>query len=354
MSGVELEIPQTMDATPEPEEQVQPQGERPLTPRERIMADINAKREAQIERDNAQAAIYDRDATDAGLNFPDDEPESAPRTPEPPPAVSVPPKDRSSVAAPAPAPQQPTVRFVEVDGYRYPVTPEQEVELIRLGMHANQALHQYQAPSAATPQPAAPPRPIVDPDMVRDTVRKMQFSGEDDAAAALTELITGVVSRVPQAPQIDPNTIISRAVAESRAQAQLVSDAAVIRQEFDDIFAHPQRELLAKLNVDAIRQRNVSTGHRQSDLDIYREAGNAVREAMGLPRPGSETNQPALQAPSGNVVPIRGEVLERKRAAPRATQAIDMRSPAPVAPRAPSGSEIVDRMRQQRGQASMR
>ena len=40
----------------------------------------------------------------------------------------------------------------------------------------------------------------------------------------------------------------------------------MIQQEYKDVFADPQRTQLAKLNVDAIRQRNIATGKYQSDL----------------------------------------------------------------------------------------
>jgi hypothetical protein len=352
MSGTELDLPQTMDANPAPEDEVAQSGDRPLTARELIMQKAVANREASIAHDNAQAAIYSQEATEAGLNFEPDDPDPVPE----PAARDVPPpaqvRQATHPAAPVPVPQAPSLRTLDWQGQQYTVTDDQMAELARLGMTTNVALHQYQQPPAETRAPE-PPKPIVDPDMVRETVRKIQYGGEDDATQALADFVTNVVSRVPQSPQIDPTAIVNRAVAESRAQAQLAMDAETIRQEYRDIFEHPQREFLAKINVDAIRQRNAATGARQSDLDIYREAGNMVRDAMGQPRPGSEQIPPALQAAS-NVVPLRQDVIERKRAAPRATQAIDMRSPAPVATRPPTGSEIVERMRQARGQSSMR
>lgn len=322
-----------------------------LNPRNAIMARIAARREEQIAADNAQAKIYDDDATEAGLNFARDEPEPAP---QPSPVVA---PQREAVTSPAPVlapetPQQPQVRFVEVDGHQYAVTKEQEDALLRMGMMANTALHQYQAqPQSFAPAPIAPEptKPIIDPDSIRDTVRSLQYSGEDDAAEKLTNLITSIVSRT-QAPQIDQNAIVTRAVAEARAQAQLASDAQVIQQEYPDIFEHPMRAFLAKTNVDVIRQTNIATGRRMSDLEVYREAGNAVREAMNLPTP----TQAPQQQPAGVVAASRQDVIERKRNAPRGTQPIDMRSPAPTQVRAPSNSDIVEMMRKARGQSSMR
>lgn len=354
MSGADLELPETMHIEGEqPDEQ--PSGERKLTPREVIMNTIAARAEAQRDQELAQSAIYDADAREAGLAFPVDEPE--PQSVAQPHSevgqASVVEREAPPVAQPtaAPAPDRPAVRSVVMDGQRFDVTDAQADELIRLGMAANVALHQYQQPAPHL-QPAPPQRQLVDPDLVRETVKQIQYGGEEAGAEALTKLVLHVAGNVPQAPQIDPNAIVHQAVTAARAHSQLERDTAVVQNEYADIFEHPQRVFLAKANVEAIRARNVATGRQQSDLDIYREAGNMVRDAMSLPRPGSEAvPSTALQAASA---PIRQDVIERKRAAPRATQAIDLRAPTPQTPRPPTGSEIVDRIRQQRGQASMR
>ena len=345
MSGTDFEHhdPNTDDLVPA-------EGQR--SPREDIMARIAANAQIQREKEMEQAGIYDAEAREAGLAFPEDEPEQPAQPAQQ--TASEPPQPAAQPAS-APVPTQPPVapqpRTILIGGQQYAITPEQETQLIQLGMLTNQALHQYQQQPPPAPEP---PRPIVDEDEVREVARKIQYGGEDDATAALLGLIRGVVERVPKAPPPDENAIVSRAVQESRAQQQLASDAAVIRSEYEDIFAHPQREFLAKINVDAIRARDAAIGQRRPDLEIYREAGDMVREAMNLPRPGNPDSNPALQAASPNVVPIRADVIERKRAAPRATQAIGLRAPAPVAPRPPTGSELVEQMRRQRGQSPMR
>ena len=349
MSGTELEIPQTMDANPAPEDEHQ-EGERQLSPREIAMQSIVRRAEEQREAELAQAAIYDADAREAGLTLPDDELD-APVEAQPP--APQPHRTAAPVAQPAPV-AAPVVRTVEVDGREYQVTDSQLVELARLGMVANVALHQYQhAPQQQPAAPQHPPAPIVDENMIRETVRRIQYDGEDGGTEALAGLVNSLMARVPT-QQVDQNAIVQQAVSESRRQAQLAADSDRIRQEYPDIFADPQRTLLAKLNVDAIRDRDMRMGRNRPDIDIYREAGDAVYTALGKSRPGSDTTQPALQAAQQNVVPIRQDVIERKRAAPRATQAIDMRAPAPTATRPPSGSDIVEQMRRARGQASMR
>lgn len=346
MSGTtDIEVPTGMHIEGESHEAPE-SGERQLTQREITMAAIAARAHERMEAELAQGEVYDRDARDAGLAFPSDNPEPEEQSPtEPPAPVPAP-------TPPAPPPvAAPALRTVEHDGRQWQVTEEQYQHLAHLGMLANTALHQYQQQPAPTRTPE-PARPMADPDRVRETVKQIQFGDEDSAAAALTQLITDVTTRVPSGPQIDTNAIVREAVTEAQRQAALEQHKGIIQQEYSDIFAHPQRTFLAKVNVDAIRQRNIAMGRQQNDIDIYREAGNMVRDAMGLPRPGDDAEtSPALQAAA---VTPRRDVIERKRGAPRMTSAIDRRAPAPETPRGPSGSDIVERMRAQRFQASMR
>jgi hypothetical protein len=350
-------------------------GERKPTARDLLMQSVVEKRNAAMEREMAQSEIYDADAREAGLIYPEDEPEQSQPAPQAAPrpaaqrrAAAAP--QQAALEAPAPAPQpapQPHPQFRTIqgpDGNHWQVTEEQYTQLANMGMLANVALHQYQA----TPQPEAPayqppPAPVppaVDPEQVRRVVREIQYGGEDAAAEALLSYTQGLLARVPApvvAPQIDQNAIIQRAVQQTRAEAALERDKQIIQQEYPDIFAHPMRTAMARSAVEAIRARDIATGRQQSDLDIYREAGNMVRDAMGVPlRPGNgDESQAAPQAAPSTSVQPRQDVFERKRAAPRQTTRVDQRAPVPNdAPRAPTPSEIVDQMRRARGQASMR
>jgi len=352
MSDTQFDVLTTMDANPIPDGgHVQTEAERKLSPREQIVEAAVARRQAQIDADNAQAMIYDREATEAGLNFSKDDPEPEPAEPlAASPRREAPAQDRTRTpVVPVPTQVRPEIRTFQIDGHEIALTAAQEAELVRMGLLANQAIHQYQAQPREEPKPE-PVKPIVDENAVREAVRKLQFAGEDEAVSAFSTLIQNTVANVPR-ESVDQNALVARAVSEAtaqaRAQAQLQSDALLLQQEFSDIFAHPQRKLLASMNVEAIRQRDQMTGARRPDIEVYREAGLAVREAMGLPAPREAPTPPQTQS-------SRSDVLERKRAAPRPTQPIDMRAPAPQVARPMSASEIVDRMRQSRGQASMR
>jgi len=344
----DLELPETMHI--EDVQEDAPSGERQLSPREITMAAIAKKAEEQRERELAQAAIYDEDARNAGLVYPVEDEGTAPVADVKPaavlPAKATAPVEHSVTPASAP------MRAVTIDGQQWAVTEEQYAQLANLGMVTRHAL--LNQPQAQPSYVAPSPHLGVDRHRVEDTVEKMQYGDKATATEALHSLIADVVRSVPAAPQIDQDAIVRAAVQRAQEEARLAADRAVIQQEYSEIFADPQRTLLAKLNVDAIRQRNAREGRYQDDLDIYREAGNAVYDALGKPRPGSQTdNQSAIQAASVSVQP-RQDVIERKRAAPRTTQVIDHRAVAPETPRPPSGAEIVERMRQSRGQASMR
>lgn len=319
--------------------------EAPRTPtaRDEIMANIAARRVEQMERENAQAAIYDREATEAGLNFPTDDPEPteqpAPRELSPP----VPSREASPPPASVAGPQVHTI--TDYDGRQFQVTQDQMTELARLGMVANVALHSQPREAPAPAHPVAPPQPMFDAERIRDTVRQIQYGGEDAAAEALTGLVTHLMGTVPQ--QVDPRAIVSQAVAETQARVRLEHDNAVIRQEYADLFEHPLRAAAANQAVGFIRQRNQALGRQQAEIDIYREAGNEVRNAFGL-APPAPVADPQPQPTT------RADVLERKRNAPRPTPSVGLRAPAPAAPRAPTGSDIVEQMRKARGQSSMR
>lgn len=340
----ELDVPETLHV-----EEAEQETERQPTERELTMRAIAERAEERRQAEIAQGREYDEDARAAGMSL--DMYNEQPVEEAPPAPVEEP-------VAQVAEPKGSAMRKVQFDGREWEVTDAQYEELARMGMLANAALHQYQYQQPQQQQYQPPPQQqsapsLVDPELVRATVRKIQYGGEDDGADALTQLVSHVVSRVPQAPQVDQNAIIQQAAAVAQQQAQFARDQEQIRREYGDtIFNDPQRTMLARLNVDAIRQRNAVAGINRPDIEVFREAGNLVLDALNLPRPNIDETKPAPQA--APVASARSDVIERKRAAPRQTTTqIDRRAPAPAAPRAPTNSEIVDQMRKARGQVSM-
>lgn len=331
--------------------------ERQPSPRDKMMAEIAARAEEQRQLEIAKGLEYEQEAREAGLLLVNDETEEEPETLE-----AEPPRHDERQEEHHQEPPRPQMRTINYEGQQLQVTEQQYDELARMGMIANAALYQYQtqaqAPQALQPQPVQQPtqhhqHPLVDPDLVSETVRKIQFGGEQEGTAALSRLVSDVVSRVPQQPAINQDQIAQQAALYAQQQAKYARDAEIIRQEYGDtIFSDQQRTMLARINVDAIKHANAAAGIYRDDLDVFREAGNRVLDALNLPRPNSQ-DQTAAQAAQRAAPPPRQGIVERKRAAPKQTTQIDRRSAPPTTPRAPTASEIIDRMRQSRGQVSM-
>lgn len=272
---------------------------------------------------------------------------------------------------PAQRPTAPELISVQVDGQQFQVTQEQLIQLARVGMIANHTVDQFQRMQQAPVQQPAPqpqqrqeqPQALFDQERVRQAVKRIQFGSEDEGTSALSELIGDVVQRAAPrpAPPTDVVAIANQAARMAIHHSQSERDKATIQAEYGEILADPQLSQLAAINVGVLKQEAAMLGVQKSDLEIYREAGNRVFDALRRPRPGVAVEHPAGDPPASpasqapNVVVRRAATDARKREAPRSmSQVIDRRALAPETPRAPSGSDIVDMMRKARGQTSMK
>lgn len=371
MSGTELEIPQTMHIDTSAETETAPEVEnRELSPRERQMAEIAARREEAINRELAHGVTMENEARLAGggeVIEPD--PEDAP-DPEPQPAMAAPPAGPpASHAAPQPAPE-PTLRRVTVGGQQFNVTDAQYEHLASIGAIASLAMQQ-QAPQ---PQPAQPvhaqapaPEPTTDRAKLAETWRKMSYGSEEDGIAALQDLI----ATVRPAQQVDPQQVAHQATQQTLHHIQTQNNLMTVAREYADIFGPSDRQhtpeesqvfatrgRLAAIELHEIRQRDMMLGNNRSDLEVYREAAQRVRAAIGggaqQPQPATQASatQPAVQAAPKAAVSVDAERLERKRAAPRTPQAVGRTAGAAQAmgARPPTASETVAWMAKTRGQ----
>lgn len=372
--------------------------ERELSARDRVMAAAVAKRERELEvevktwDDNSSGTLESQIAEQSVARKPSgdereedrvytgpyadpDEPiaDTAPVEAKPAREMAGDSTGGTAPAAPArqpTAPQQPTTFPIDIDGQQVYVTQEQMAHLARMGAIANQALYAYNQGSAQSSPPApvstperGQPAPSVSDDRIRETARAIQYGDEQAAAAALKELIADVSRSVPQSPAFDPDAHRRSILSDVRREQQLHADTNVIRAEYADVLGNPILADAAARQVAAIRQHVVALGIQASDLDIYREAGNRVRQAFGTAPPQSG-HQGQTPAPAGQTAPqapnmvVRRSVADidgRKRAAPQRTAAvIDRRSAAPEAPRPPTGSDLVEQMRKSRGQSPAR
>lgn len=351
MSGTELEVPETLHI--ETEDEAPPQN-RELSPREKMMQDIAARSAARHAADNEIAAQLHRDAESEGLTYREDAPEAAaePVVREAAPApVTTAPEPAQVAGAPAGVSD---LHTIDIDGQQLQVSTEQLRHLARVGVVTNHALHNYQQQQYQPPAPTqAAPAPIeFDDDAVNAAVHQIQFGDQAAAATALKKLMSDTASRIPAPAQQQRSMTPQEVIALVEHRQRAANEAATIQQEFAPIFENSVLRDAAALQVAQIRQANVALGRNQSDLDIYREAGNRVLSAFNVSRPGSSAEtSPAIQAAPS--IERGSAVMASKRAAPRATQTVDRRAPAPQAARGLSSAEIIDAMRKQRGQPSM-
>lgn len=367
----DFEVPNT-GLLPETPVEEHVDAERRVNPRDAMMARIAAKveaaREAELGNPSEDQSLEDLLAANEATRprsaaLGEVEEDRAPRR-EAEPVVEAAPEPTQR-AAPQPASAQPQTFAVDVDGQQLYVTQDQLVHLARMGVVANRALHQYQTQQYQAPvqqqpvrqQEAPPPR---DRERIRQTVKAMQYGDEDSASTALENLIEYVEARNPRVDVAALNSSMAQTAREEafryQMAAKLAADTQVIKQEYADVMNDRYLAQMAGARVAEIRQENASLGRVQSDLDVYREAGNFVLDKFGKPRPGQRVDEStAPQAPNLVVRRSAADIEGRKRAAPRAvSQVIDRRSAAPQAPRAPTTSEVIDLMRQKRGQTSMR
>ena len=274
----------------------------------------------------------------------------------------------------------PGLRTVTIQGQQFGVTEEQFARLAEIGAMANMAMQQQQHGQGAPPQghpwqtvnghpqgyqnghaqPAAA-GPIIDRDAAGAIVQRLAYGGQEDGIAAVQELATNIAQQLQaRHPQVDAAEIRRSAVAEALQTIETNTNLERIGQEFPEVFNDRSRAMLAAIHLIELRQRDQLTGSQTPPLQLYREACNMVRGAIGSPDTGSQPQSagngrtPAPQAASPTVA-VNGNRLERKRAAPSTpTAASRASSLGQEAPRPPSNAEIVDWMRQKRGQLPMR
>lgn len=360
---------------------------RAVDPRQAILDRIAAKQEEVRQTEMERGDVLHREAVESGMGWPEEtldlppelaqEPTRQVEQPTPPPARS----NYQRSESPQPPPSQPTPppqpQLYPIDlgqGHPVYVTLDQMQHLAKMGAVANQTLHDWNArqqqqfsvpPVDPTPAPAPTPRQVeIDSARVRETVRRMTYGSEDDGTEALTGLIRHVVTSQPAAPSVDTNAIIARARQEALVQMQMQRDAELISNEYPDIVSNPSLKRFAAINVDDVIRENAALGRQMIPLDIYREAGNRVYDALGKPRPGNQAApQPsAAPQPPSQAAPrltvVRNDdaaIIERKREAPRQTgQVIDRRTSGPPQQPQKSMSELIDEVRLKRGYPSMR
>lgn len=205
-------------------------------------------------------------------------------------------------------------------------------------------------PSAGPSPPAAPLQAQTSEPSGRDRaallelVREIQYGDEEKAADAF-ERLTG---HQPQAQPADPDAMAREVYARVESRLGLQNALQTFGSEYAEIVNDPDLATLAANYVQQLRGHYAQTGTPRTELDLFREAGNATRQAMqrwsgSAPQP---TPDPAPASPTPQ--PAGGNRLTVKRNMPQAPAAAAQQVTPP--PRQKTGSDIVNEMRRARGQ----
>lgn len=259
--------------------------------------------------------------------------------------------------APTPVqqPAAPVLRTVDVQGHRFQVTEDQYAQLASTGAIALQAMQQqaYQPAPQQAPAPVqSEPQPILDRDSASAVVQRLAYGSPDDGIAAVQELAGKIAQQVAaQYRGVDPGQIKQAAVQEALQTIQLQSDLHTIGNEFPQIWGSRALTVGAAAELNDLRHRDAMLGVNRPAIELYREACNNVMSQLGPSQPSQsagDATQPASQA-AIRVQPSAR--LDRKRVAPRNAAGMSrVASFSETAPSAPSPSDIVARMKQQRMQ----
>ena len=342
---IELPVDGRMEDAP-------PAKERTLSTREQMMATIVERAEERRALDMAYGAkvIEESDAEQDQARADREQAEALkaleagqePVAPEPAPKTPTP----VQAAPKAPEPAMP--QTIVIDGIHY--TPEQAAQLARDGITARRAVNEFQQRQRQAPppvqQPAPTPAPILTEDEAKAFARGLVYGDEAENAKAMLKFGETIASRVPRAPQVDPNAIVHAAIQQTRQQLTLERNLEIIGSEYPEIFGDETLAQLAALKLTQVRQKEATLGLQRPDLESFREACDMVRTATGRVAPQPQpapAEQPAAQAAR----------LERKRAAPSIPQAADRRVTAPSGYQPQTYASVVEQMRKSRGQMPM-
>jgi hypothetical protein len=371
--------PVTLEEAPPLAEPAAAPPERQLSRHEQQMREIAVRRREAIDAELAEARKLGMESPPLGAETPDplppsqepQEPQATPTAaPDLPPGAAPPPGDE-------PPPAAPTVRthrilvngrqieMPEADLYR---AAERGVYADASVRHANQILEEARRVAAASgqPIPGGGPSPAsavptaqsepsgLDPDAARELARELLYGDEEKVAEALQRIAQ---PRQPAAPAIDPNRIAEDVINRVNGTRTLENALETFGREYQDIVADVDLTTLTAQYVQAYRQQYAQTGTPRTELDLFREAGNAVRGTVDRIRGGTQAQSNGGQptpAPQPAAMPAanNGARIAIKRATPQAPAAASAPQ-EPATPQLRSGmtpSETVAWMKRTRGQ----
>lgn len=361
------------------------ESQREPSPRDAAMADIYARRNAQIEKElgiNAEISA------------------GSPPNPNDEPAPQVDPAPAAPVHAPAqqPAAQQqpqglPEQVPVNIGGQVVSIPRDDFLRLAQTGLQAQNVYNEaaqmreqaqrmigagQQAPQQHQPAPQAQQAPQphqrqsagIEDGVARDIARRMNYGTEEEQARAISDIGAIIQQSVAQAapanPQLNPQELVNRVAGQVMNTMQQHTNLTAISQEFKEIFEHSELSYAAGYQANMIAQNDARMGRQRPQMEIFREALTGIRDkylkpgVAGQQAPNSPQSSAAPAAantstPAQAASPVAQQMshrIERKRAAPQPPVAANVRSKGEPEKKFPSNSEIVSSMRKARGQSA--
>lgn len=266
-------------------------------------------------------------------------------------------------------------KTIVVDGQSLEFTEDELIRLAQRGMSAdnrfqeaanmrqqyNDALaraqgQQYQPTAPAAGQQAVQPQSTpADDAMLKEISRRISYGSEEEQTRAVSDLINVAAKTAGRNIQVpSPDQLVNVATQNALATIRFEQNMETIGREYKDIFEDEDLTLIAAKQANKLDMKYKMLGLAKSPLEIYREAGNTVREkylngVSASEHVGSITTQTPIQ--SAQVLPMTAKV-ERKRVAPQPPAAANRTASDNAQSAHPSGSQIVAQMRKSRHQSA--
>ncbi len=197
----------------------------------------------------------------------------------------------------------------------------------------------------AAPQPRSPAEPSdADRDAMRELARELLYGDEEKVVDALMR------TRQPATPQgqpVDPDAMSREVYSRIESRLGLQNALQTFGSEYTEIVNDSDLATLAANYVQQLRAHYAQTQTPRTELDLFREAGNATRQAVQRWSGGAPLTDPnPAPQPQPAAGPSRNTV---KRNMPQAPAAAAAQQVTP-APRQKTGTDIVNEMRRARGQ----
>lgn len=209
------------------------------------------------------------------------------------------------------------------------------------------AVKQNLQPQAVKENPPQATKSVIDDDKAREIAKRINYGSEEDQISAIKDLGASIEAKVRgQAQALPPEQLVNYATQQAIAMIDARNEQETLKKEFSDILTDQALSSAADVIANQLAQKYQAEGAPKSRLELFREAGNTVRERYMKP---AEVKPPENPAPPIMVV-NNNDKIERKRGAPKPPSAANKVAVEPPPAYGVGVSSIVNQMRKSRGQ----